>query len=92
MVQIITHFNLDMDTCGREWTRHWKDVDWPIFSNLMGEGWDIPDTMTPKKLDKQVKYLYTRIDTALNLAAPLRPESRAVKSNVWFTDEHLQSV
>ena len=61
-----------------------------MFSNLMKDGWDLPDTMTPKKLDKQVDYFYKRATDALDMASPLRPESRSLTSNVWFTDELLR--
>ena len=83
------HFDLKISSEGGKLVRHWKETDWTTFTELLKGRWDLPDTMTPKKLDKQVQYLYSRINSALDVTSPMRPESVKTKVNVWFTEEHL---
>ena len=69
------HFDLRVGSESSPMIRYWKETDWVLFGSMLEGGWDPPATMTIKKLDKQVKYLYSRINSALDISSPLCPVS-----------------
>ena len=68
--------------------RPWLKADWPRFkSKLMLPGYDIPEVITCKKLDKMVSYLYSRIDEALDEACPKIAVKPKYKGSEWFGEK-----
>ena len=65
------HFDLDVESSSPKLVHFWKETDWVKFTELLKDGWDLPATMTRKKLDKQLAYVYRRIDSALDKSSPL---------------------
>ena len=66
--------------------RPWKQADWGKFnSSLKAPGFQIPQIISCKKLDKMVSYLYNRIDEALDIACPKVVTKVKFKGSRWFT-------
>lgn len=65
--------------------RPWHCAKWEVFKHEMDGGYEIPEMMTTKKLEKMVGYMYSRLDTALDLACPVVLKQPKLKGNVWMT-------
>ena len=68
--------------------RPWTKADWPIFkAKLALPGYDIPEVITCKKLDKMVSHLYSRLEEALDSACPTILAKPKYKGSDWFDDK-----
>ena len=66
--------------------RPWKKADWSRYScELRKPGFQIPERITCKKLDKMVSYLYSRVEDALDLACPKVSSKIKFRGSKWFT-------
>ena len=66
--------------------RPWKKADWNRYAiELRKPGFQIPERITCKKLDKMVSYLYGRIEEALDLACPKITTKIKFTGSKWFT-------
>ena len=67
--------------------RPWKQGDWVKFTqHLQQPGFQIPEMVTCKKLDKMVGYLYHRIEEALDVSCPKISTKVKFHGSKWFTD------
>ena len=72
-------------------TRPWAKADWDQFERELDEQiWDIPDTLTEKKINILVDRLTQTLTDALNNACPLSPACTVNKNNPWFTPQLKQ--
>ena len=78
-------FKLDLDTLPVKEVRPWSKAKWGTFSQSLDREYFIPDTMSPKKLDKLVDFMYDAINEALDLACPKHQLVPKIKSH-WFND------
>ena len=65
--------------------RPWHSADWNEFTRSLDGGYVIPETMTIKKLDKLVAYMYSRLNTALDIACPTVLVQPKLSGNRWMT-------
>ena len=80
-------FRMDsLDELAAKEVRLWKKAEWPKFTaTLMAPGYDLPEIITCKKLDKMVSYLYSRIEEALDVACPKVMAKVKFQGSKWFT-------
>jgi len=65
--------------------RPWGQADWNIFKTLLADkNIEIPDIITPRKLEKMVDKLYKIIEKALDKACPMTEEMKINRNNPWF--------
>jgi len=71
--------------------RNWDKADWDLFKKeLQATQLEYPQTISDKKLDKQVAKLYRVLNKALDKACPKIKATTRDKNNTWYTEEHQE--
>ena len=69
-------------------TRPWAKANWECFTNHLSKlSFDFPDTISDKKLEKQVSKLYKAINDALEVSCPMTKATQRDTVNPWYTQE-----
>ena len=86
------YFSVVADTQPAKEFRPWHSTDWVTFTRALDGGYNIPETMTIKKLDKMVGYMYSRLNDALDEACPQVLVLPKLTGNRWMTSQlrHLR--
>ena len=82
-------FKIDLDPLPCRKVRPWSKAKWKTFHDILNKDFDIPETMSIKKLDKMVEFLYDSINNALDGACPKHKVVPKIKSH-WFDDSAKQ--
>ena len=78
-------FKLDLEPQQVKEVRPWSRAKWKTFSDKLNIDYVIPETVTIKKIDKMVDFMYASINEALDLACPKHEVVPKIKTH-WFDD------
>ena len=79
------NFKIDVDPIPLKEVRPWSKAKWKAFHDILDREYEIPDVVSIRKLDKMVEFLYSSINTALDIACPKHEVQPKIKS-FWFND------
>ena len=86
------YFSIVLDMTYPKDFRPWHSADWELFRDKLKGNYNIPKTVSIKKLDKLVSYLYSRLNDAIDAACPTVLSQPKLKGNVWMSPylKHLR--